>query len=347
MRTGSDLWLILPQSLRRLPADLAGVSLLVVATILSVFVPVVSETPIRIVLGLPFVLFLPGYAFIAALFPERGTLPEEQTSTEEGTTTRFSDFRRGSIDGIERTALSFGLSIAITPLIGLVLNFTPLGIRLEPIVLGIGGFTLVATSVAAVRREALPPEERFRVPFERWYASVRAELFEPATRADRLLNVVLVVSLLLAVSSVTYAVAVPKSGETFTEFYLLTENETGALVAADYPTNFTEGERKSLVVGINNHEQQTVTYSVVVELQRVRMTNNSTTVLERNLLHRFNTRLRENETWTRKHTVSPSITGSHLRLVYLLYRGDPPARPTTENAYRETHLWVNVTSFPP
>jgi len=31
------------------------------------------------------------------------------------------------IDGIERVALSFGLSIAIVPLIGLVLNFTPWG----------------------------------------------------------------------------------------------------------------------------------------------------------------------------------------------------------------------------
>jgi uncharacterized membrane protein len=153
-----------------------------------------------------------------------------------------------------------------------------------------------------------------------------------------------VVSLLLAASSVTYAVAVPKSGESFTEFYLLTENESGALVATDYPTNFTEGGNKSLVVGIGNHEHRTVSYSIVVQLQRVRMTNNSTAVVERDLLHRFNTQLRENETWTRQHTVSPSMTGDRLRLVYLLYQGAPPAQPTTENAYRETHLWVNVTS---
>ena len=66
--------------------------------------------PIRIILGLLFVLFLPGYSLIAALFPKKKDL-----------------------DTIERLALSFGLSIAITPLIGLLLNYTPFGIRLTPI----------------------------------------------------------------------------------------------------------------------------------------------------------------------------------------------------------------------
>jgi hypothetical protein len=27
-----------------------------------------------------------------------------------------------------------------------------------------------------------------------------------------------------------------------------------------------------------------------------------------------------------------------------LYRGQPPADPTVENAYREVHLWVNVSA---
>jgi uncharacterized membrane protein len=67
-------------------------------------------------------------------------------------------------------------------------------------------------------------------------------------------------------------------------------------------------------------------------------------VLERESIDRFSTRLAANETWTRQHTVSPSMTGERLRLVYLLYKNGLPAQPTTENAYRETHLWVNVTA---
>jgi uncharacterized membrane protein len=35
-----------------------------------------------------------------------------------------------------------------------------------------------------------------------------------------------------------------------------------------------------------------------------------------------------------------------LRLAYLLYKGEAPPEPTVENAYREVHLWVNVTEAP-
>jgi len=114
-----------------------------------VFVPVIE---ILCELYLDSVLFitLPGYAFIAALFPDWITLRLDQTrdaglintevekpsavpgtdaaaaEKEEAATTAPSHSREG-IDGIERVALSFGLSIAIVPLIGLVLNFTPWG----------------------------------------------------------------------------------------------------------------------------------------------------------------------------------------------------------------------------
>lgn len=342
------LRLMLPRSLRRFPADLAAIVLLVGATVIAVFAPVISETPLRIVFGLVFVLFAPGYAFIAALFPERGPSIDVEDGNDENEDTdradRLHPGREGGIDGIERLALAFGLSIAITPLIGLVLNFTPWGIRLVPVVVGIGGFTLVATGIGTLRRQALTAEERFHVPYRAWIAGTRAELFEPDTRMDGMLNVVLVVSLLLAVASVGYAVAVPKQGESFTEFYLLTENETGDLVANDYPTNFTVGESKPLVVGIGNHEHEPMEYTVVVELQNVQLRNNSTTVLEERDLRRFNPTVDTNETWREPHNVTPTMTGERLRLAYLLYREAVPSNPTVDNAYRETHLWINVSS---
>jgi len=134
------------------PADLAAVVILTIATLTAVFVPVINETRCELYLDSVFVLFLPGYAFIAALFPEAGESPTSEpnegptdSSTpsvekpsavpgtdaaaaekEEAATTAPSHSREG-IDGIERVALSFGLSIAIVPLIGLVLNFTPWG----------------------------------------------------------------------------------------------------------------------------------------------------------------------------------------------------------------------------
>ncbi len=118
-----------PTISKRIPADLALVIALTLACILFVLAPRLNETPVRVVLGLVLVLFLPGYSLIAALFP-----------------------RRGDLDGIERIALSFGLSIAVVPLIGLGLNYTQYGIRLVPVLFGLSLFTVLLALVAYIRR---------------------------------------------------------------------------------------------------------------------------------------------------------------------------------------------------
>jgi len=344
-----ELKLLLPEPLRRFPADLTAVVALAVLTLGTVFLPVINETPLRIVFGLPFVLFLPGYAIIAALFPEAGEAPTAQNDTtleddasDTGDGLMPATVQDRGIDGIERVALSFGLSIAVVPLLGLVLNFTPWGIRLVPVALSIATVTVGATVVAALRRQQLPEAERFRVPYRAWYGAARAELLEPDSRADAALNVLLVASVLLAVSSVAYAVAVPPDGEQFSELYLLTEDDDGDLVADGYPTELVQGESEPVIVGIGNQEHERTEYSVIVQLQRVETVDNETRVLERQRIDRLGTTLAHNETWHREHELTPTMTGEDLRVQYLLYRGEPPADPTGENAYRTVHLWVDV-----
>ncbi|MFP3976163.1 MAG: DUF1616 domain-containing protein, partial [Dehalococcoidia bacterium] len=83
---------------------LTDILLIAVLSLILIPLALLASGPARIVLGILFVLFFPGYMLIAALFP-----------------------RKESLDGIERVALSFGLSIAVVPLIGLVLNYTPWG----------------------------------------------------------------------------------------------------------------------------------------------------------------------------------------------------------------------------
>lgn len=372
-----DLWLLLPQPVRQLPADLTAVVVLTLLTLLTVFVPVINETPLRVGFGLVFVLFLPGYAFIAALFPEAGSAreptesaqPTAQTEPDDpeqierprpvpGTDAAASDDKaaqfgdgiavvdnkgaRSGIDGIERVALSFGLSIAIVPLIGLVLNFTPWGIRLLPIVITVSVFTLLSVVIAAQRRWELPEEEQFSVPYRSWIATGKTELLDPDGQIDAALNVVLILSVLLAIGSVGYAVAVPPQGEQFTEFYLLTEDSDGELVADDYPETLRVGETTTLTFGIGNNEYETTEYTVVVQLQETTTVSNNTTVVSRTELDRFRTTVEHNETYHEEHTVQPTQAGEDLRIKYLLYRGSPPTRPTTETAYRDLHLWVDV-----
>ncbi len=127
---------------RKIPSDLALVIFLTLLCIPFVLIPPLTETPIRIILGLPLVLFLPGYALIATLF-----------------------LRKGDLDGIERIALSFGRSIAITPLLGLGLNYTPFGVRLTPVLTALSLFTIALASGAYVRRSRILDEDRFVAGF--------------------------------------------------------------------------------------------------------------------------------------------------------------------------------------
>ena len=342
MATRRDLWLLLPKPLRTLPADLAAVVAVVVLTGVVVLTPGLNETPLRVVLGLPFVLFFPGYALVAVLFPEAGS--DTAATGDAADEAEDSTLREGDgIDGIERVALSLGLSLAVVPLVGLVLNFTPWGIRLTPILFGISALTLGFVALAARRRQELPPEERFRVPYREWLATARAEFFQPDSGVDAALNVLLAASVLLALGAVGFAVMVPPDGESFSEFYLLTETENGDRVAADYPQEFELGDSRPVVVGVGNHENEPTEYTVVVQLQEVSIEDNETTVLERTELDRFQSpTLEDNETWEQEFGIQPTRTGENLRVQFLLYRGDPPASPTAENAYRTTHLWVTV-----
>lgn len=358
-------WLLLPKQLRELPADLVAVLMLVIATNLSVFLPVISDSPVRVVAGLAFVLFVPGYAFIAALFPEAGDSPPSADATSgsdvdadaAGATAAngadAAELRDRGIDSIERAALSFGLSIAIVPLIGLALNFTPFGIQLVPILMTLSGFTVITVAVAAVRRWRLPESERFQVPYRDWLSTARTEAFAPESRVDAVLNVILVIAIVLAMSSVVYAVVVPPDGEQFTEFYLLTKNDDSELVAANYPETLNTNESVPLHIGIENNEYQTVEYTVIVQLQRVDSQGNQTAngsadgeanVTNRTAVDQFSTTLPHNETWLRQHniTADTSLTGEDLRLTFLLYQESPPADPTRENAYRNLHLWVDI-----
>lgn len=103
-----------------LTAVILSVSLITVTSGVAIY--------LRYVFGSALVLFLPGYALIEALYPKR------------------------ELDELTRFALSIGLSLAIVPLTGLVLNYTPFGIRLLPVTFSIAGLTAVLLVFALSRK---------------------------------------------------------------------------------------------------------------------------------------------------------------------------------------------------
>jgi uncharacterized membrane protein len=323
---------VFSKRLAAFPGDLVAILVVLCAAVAAIFLPGVRETPIRFLLGVPLVLFVPGYVVVAALFPARASSTIDRRWPTDG------------LDGIARIGLSLGLSIIIVPLLALLVNFSPLSLTLEPIVAGLAAFTLLGTFVAAARRLALPSADRFRVPYQEWFAAAQRRGTSDGSRSALAVKAFLVVSVVLAVGSVGYAVGVPQQGEQFTEFYLLSENESGEFVAENFTGNLSVGERQPVTVGVTNYEHEPMSYSVVAQLQRVNSTGEGITVQQRESLGQLQTgEIAAGEQWRSELALEPSMTGDEQRLLFLLYRGDPPANPTADTAYQRMHLWVNVS----
>ncbi len=221
---------------KNIPKDLIVIAVWMLLAVLSIYVPFINETFIRVIFTVPVILFIPGYVLIAALFPEKT-----------------------SIDGIERFALSVGLSIAVVPLIGLVLNYTPFGIRLNPIVISLVLFTLIMMIITLYRRARLSDEEKFAVPFEMVKPALKEELFPKGQgKFDKALSIILIAAVIVAAVTTVFVIAFPKDGEKFTEFYILGEDK----MADDYPEKFPVNSQQFVWIGIGNHEYRDVTYTV-------------------------------------------------------------------------------------
>jgi len=208
--------------------------IIVLVVLLIIIITLFQDNVLRIILGLPCLLFFPGYTLLAALFP-----------------------RRTDLNGIELVALSFGLSLAIVACVGLILHYTHWGIRLYPILTSLTVFIIVASTIAWVRRRRLSEEEKTVISF-----SLNWPPWRGRTGVDKILSVILVVVILGTVVSIGYAIAVPKEEERFTEFYVLGPEGR----AEEYPDKLTVGESATVMVGIVNHEHEDVSYRLEITI---------------------------------------------------------------------------------
>jgi len=272
-------------------ADIAlAVGLTLATTLVVLLAPLVE--PARVGLSLAFVLFLPGYVLLAALYP-----------------------RKDDLDLAERLALSLGLSIAVVPLIGLALNYSPWGIRLNPILAFVTLFIVLAAAVAVCRRLTLPSDQATGIPMNfalpKW----------PRLRmADRLLALLLVLTLTgLGVGAYFLATSSPDSEE-FTQFYLLGPDGK----AEGYPTAVQTGEVFTLILGVVNHEGQEASYRI------------QATIADRPALSLDSLRLANNEKREMPVALVATRKGSHQKVEFVLYKADDGA------PYRTLHLWLDV-----
>lgn len=311
-----------PAVSKTIPKDLLVIAVWLILAVASIYIPVINETFIRVILTVPVILFIPGYVLIAALFPEKK-----------------------SIDGIERFALSVGLSIAVVPLIGLLLNYTPFGIRLNPIVISLVLFTVIMMVITLIRRARLPQDEAFAVPFEKVKPTLKEELFPKGQgRFDKALSIILIAAILIAVVTTVCVIAFPKDGEKFTEFYILGSDK----MADNYPEEFAVNTEQFVWIGIGNHEYRDVTYTVETLLLNAEWdTEAEASVIHASKPHdRFEVTVPEGTTYLEEYFFTVDTTG-YNRIEFLLYEGTVPAESATaeekmDTAYRDLHLWITV-----
>ncbi|WP_049925903.1 DUF1616 domain-containing protein [Halopiger goleimassiliensis] len=316
--------------LERTPADLIGVGgFAALAAVLLAALDVASPV-VRGAIGFPLLFFAPGYAVVSALFPRR-TVPRDLRASDSSGETR-------TVTDVERIALSFGLSVAVVPLVGLVTAFL-FGTVTGPSAVGaIATATVVGVALATVRRGRVPPEERYRFDARRKLGTAARAIFDARSTLHLAVNLLLVSTLILALTTVGYAFVAPQDGEEYTNVQLLSENDAGEYVAGDYPETVESGEPLSLAVGVENREDRTMEYTLVLQEQWI----SDGDVIERTELQRTGYAMNDGESVTDEVSVTPAAESGTVRIAALLYADDVPETPTLENADERAYVWTEI-----
>ena len=248
---------------------------------------------LRIFLGILFVLLAPGYALQAALFPHYEEL-----------------------DLLARTAFSFGLSIAIIPIVLIVLNSIGLGAGFEPIAVSLCLIILAGAGVAFLRQRRIPMEEQssvaLQVDLKGWWAS--QDSFSRWAYAF--------LAFAFTVAGVSgFLVSQEAPGEPFTEFYLLDSQG----LSMDYPREVTAGTQVFCLLAIVNHEGQPNEYRIVAVGGGDQALSASEPIF-----------LMDGETWQGYLTIVLAQPGDGQKVEFFLERIGSPW------PYRTLRIWMNV-----
>jgi uncharacterized membrane protein len=264
----------------------------IVTVLLALVIAFLPVGVLQAILGVPVALFFPGYTLLAALFP-----------------------RKDDLSPLERLALSLGLSIVLVGFIGLILNYSPCGIRLYPVLISNTVFIIATSLVASFRRWRMLPEERFRVSLGFIVTGWNA-----MSRLYKGLTIALILAMLGSMGTLGYVMSVKEVGERFTQFYILSEEGN----IEKYPEKLVVGEEARLILGVINQEREEMSYRVEVSGDGIASQEIGWLVLA------------YEEKWEREISFVPTRAGENQKVNFYLYKQGE------SEPYRELYLWVDV-----
>ena len=298
---------------------------------------------VRTVLGLIVILFIPGYLLIFVLFPSK--------KTEEG------------INVIERITLSFGTSMAIVGLIGFAILIISGKIELEYALLSIFIFEISMGVASLYRWFITSPDERIVVSINVSLTKIK-DGFKFNGKLDKLLIVVLITLMLITVTLFIFVITKPRTGGEFTGFYLFGSDRS----ITNLPNNINSGENVTIIIGVTNHEYQTISYTIEVWLINQTITFNKSTnkymitynnawFMDKINITLDHTDINSEEKWKPQwqydYTFNITKKGQNLTLVFLLFTNHTKSYDYNKdykdeieqkilNAYEKLYLWINV-----
>lgn len=260
-------------------------TLLSLLMIITVLIPPLNKTPVWMVPGSLFVCLIPGYLLLAVMFPKNDDL-----------------------ELIERLALSFGSSLILTSIIGLIFSYTRWGIHLELILIVLAVFSLLLCFITVLKMRKLPVNRRISIP-----------------KLEKLLGIFLIICILLTIGTAAYTLINSEAFNTndgttnATSFYIkdLDSNVSG------YTLNLVSGEQTSLTMVLVNQEGSAVNYSIIVR------TNNT-------ILKQDNISLENNQKMEIPVNLTAGIPGER-NIEFLLYK------LPDQNPYQTRIVQLNVS----
>lgn len=248
---------------------------------------------VRLVVAVLFSFIVPGYSLAAVLFPQSDDL-----------------------DMLERVGLSLGLSVALLPVLALILDQLGLELRLETFLWGNIFLCVLLSALALLQRLMLPVGQAYA---PRLGLGI-AYQWHGMDTGGRWTVVVALVFVVLVGLATAWVVNTSPTNRTTTEFYVL---GPGGL-AQDYPRQVIAGQQIELTGGITNLEPETKSFRVEISSQGSSLSSAGPFELEPGENRQFPLR------------VSLFEPGQDVQVVFSLFIDDQT------QPYRRLELWLSV-----
>lgn len=289
--------------------DLVVVLLLTIICAVLILEPTLNQSIFNSAAGLFLMLFLPGYALIAAIYP-----------------------RKDDLSGAARLVLSFGVSYFLTSVIGLVLNYTQWGNSLNPILLVLTVFSLISIGTAFLTRIRSQKADSFQVESDgprtpsptsdAPHTTTRTPSFMSSSRNRNILmvGVVVVIALLIAAPAAYNFMIPAKDVNASTQFYVM--GPDGKNIST-YPHNLTSGDNATVTIVLENHENTETTFRIVT-------TSNQTVINE------IDVTLKPGERREIPYNFTVGEPGTK-KMEFFLYK-----LPDLNDIFRTYGFWINI-----